>query len=492
MMKNLLTSCVGLFLISLLLTGVANGRDIVEKDILEYFEDPIFNDLWFGIYDQNDQKYGWWHTEEYREGDYWVFEDKSEIKLLDRVQVDRRFYDDQTVIRNHSKEYYRIGDGFLLSRVEDRYEHNDEIRITTATITDGNVRVDVNNDGINFSYNVQGFSLRFDEVYRVELLLRKYKNWSVGDTIEYKYYDLETFEISSETDILRGIDETFRDGVPLKYYQVDTVQSDARHSFKTVLSGDGTPLKYSEIGGHTDLESEEQAKSDIGFGGFTFEDAIVSVDRTIPPLARVSKITLEIVGTYDGGIRSGHQQKVYSEDGKNFLVLGKKIGSRELGLPEDRKENLQESSLYPIEDAAIREMVQRVVGPVTDEWQKVKVLLDHVGRYIVDDYTSNSMSTFEILKKRKGDCSEHTLLFNTLARAAGIPTREVRGLLNYEERKFGLHAWNEVLIDGKWHGVDATWGHMATPITHIQFQRNNYIPSSYDFHVIDVEYVDPE
>ena len=137
-------------------------------------------------------------------------------------------------------------------------------------------------------------------------------------------------------------------------------------------------------------------------------------------------------------------------------------------------------------------MVQRVVGPVTDEWQKVKVLLDHVGRYIVDDYTSNSMSTFEILKKRKGDCSEHTLLFNTLARAAGIPTREVRGLLNYEERKFGLHAWNEVLIDGKWHGVDATWGHMATPITHIQFQRNNYIPSSYGFHVIDVEYVDPE
>jgi transglutaminase-like putative cysteine protease len=317
--------------------------------------------------------------------------------------------------------------------------------------------------------------------------LRKYEDWQVGETIDYKYYDLETFEITNETDIVREIDETFRDGVKLKYYQVETLQSDVRRTFKTVLSEDGTPLKYSELQGTTELEGEEQAKSDIRFGGFTFEDAVISVDQSIPSPEKISKITFEIVGAYDGGIYSGYQQRIFTQNQKTFLVLGKDIGSPEQGLPGDVEKNLKESSLYPIEDPAIQEMVEEVVGDVTDDWEKVKVLLDHVERYIVDDYTSNSMSVFEVLQKRKGDCSEHTLLFNTLARAAGIPTREVRGLINYEDRKFGLHAWNEVLVGDEWRSVDATWGYMATPLTHIKFEGNNYIPSSFDFRVVEVQ-----
>ena len=486
-MKNFLIQNFVFGLIAFFLAGASVAKNISEEDIYAYFDNPIFNNLWFGIYDQNDQKYGWWNAREYREGDHWIFEEKTEIKLLDRIEVGKRVYDDRTIIRNQKKEYYRIGDGFALSRVESRFEQGDEVRTTTAIIAGGQAHVEVNNDGKQFSYDVEKFSLRLDEVYRLELLLRKYEDWQVGETIDYKYYDLETFEITNETDIVREIDETFRDGVKLKYYQVETLQSDVRRTFKTVLSEDGTPLKYSEFQGTTELEGEEQAKSDIRFGGFTFEDAVISVDQSIPSPEKISKITFEIVGAYDGGIYSGYQQRIFTENQKTFLVLGKDIGSPEQGLPGDVEKNLKESSLYPIEDPAIQEMVEEVVGDVTDDWEKVKVLLDHVERYIVDDYTSNSMSVFEVLQKRKGDCSEHTLLFNTLARAAGIPAREVRGLINYEDRKFGLHAWNEVLVGDEWRSVDATWGYMATPLTHIKFEGNNYIPSSFDFRVVEAQ-----
>ena len=204
-----------------------------------------------------------------------------------------------------------------------------------------------------------------------------------------------------------------------------------------------------------------------------------------------ASITVEIINSTisnnsDGGIYSGYQQRVFTENQKTFLVMGKDIGFPEQNSPGDEEKNLKESSLYPIEDPAIQEIVEEVVGDVTDDWKKVEILLDYVEHYIVDDYTSNSLSVFEVLLKRKGDCSEHTLLFNTLASAAGIPAREVRGLINYEDRKFGLHAWNEVLVDGKWRSVDATWGYTATPLTHIKFERNNYIPSSFDFRVVDV------
>ena len=468
------------------LSGAAVAKNISEEDILAYLDDPIFDDLWFGIYDKNNQKYGWWHAQEYREGGYWVFEEEAEVKLLDRIEVGNRVYDDKILIRTRKKEFYRLDGDFLLSRVESRFEQGNEVRTTMANIVDGQVRVQVNSNGKEFSYDVEGFFLRLDEVYRLEILLRKYKDWQVGEVVDYKYYDIDNFEISGETDIIRGIDETFRDGVKLKYYQVETLRSGTRNSFRTVRSEDGMPLKYSEFQGYTELEGEHQAKSDTWFGGFAFDDAVISVDQSIPPLETLNKLMLEIVGVYDGGIYSGYQQRVFTKNGKTFLVLGNDIGVPEKSLPGDVQKYVQESSLYPIEDLAIQKMVGEVVGDTTDDWEKVEALLGHVKKYVVDDYTSNSMSVFEVLDKRKGDCSEHTLLFNTLARAAGIPSREVRGLMNYEDRKFGLHAWNEVLVGGEWHSVDATWGYIATPLTHIKFDGNNYIPSSFDFRIVDV------
>ena len=66
--------------------------------------------------------------------------------------------------------------------------------------------------------------------------------------------------------------------------------------------------------------------------------------------------------------------------------------------------------------------------------------------FIKDDYTANSYSVYDIIETKIGDCTEHALLFNTLARAVGIPSREIEGIINYEDNKFALHAWNEVVV----------------------------------------------
>ena len=46
------------------------------------------------------------------------------------------------------------------------------------------------------------------------------------------------------------------------------------------------------------------------------------------------------------------------------------------------------------------------------------------------------------------------------ARAAGIPAREVSGLayMGDGQKTFGGHAWNEVVLDGIWHPIDASMG----------------------------------
>ena len=92
-----------------------------------------------------------------------------------------------------------------------------------------------------------------------------------------------------------------------------------------------------------------------------------------------------------------------------------------------------------------------------------------MARIFKDEHLLVSLPVFEIIKQRRGDCSEHALLFTALARASGIPAREVLGLtyLNDGLQAFGWHAWCEVAVNGQWVPVDPTWLEFDIDATHI-------------------------
>ena len=66
-------------------------------------------------------------------------------------------------------------------------------------------------------------------------------------------------------------------------------------------------------------------------------------------------------------------------------------------------------------------------------------------------------------------------LFIALARAVGIPAREVRGLvyLGDDIQGFGGHVWSEVSIGNSWVAVDPTWDLQVLSATHIQLEAEN-------------------
>ena len=98
--------------------GKSFARTLTDTDTHQYLIDPIFDNLWFGLYGPDGKKYGWWNGNEFREGDNWIFEERSEIWMLDRVEADGRIYDDQIIIQKHTKEYFDIKNGFSLRKIE--------------------------------------------------------------------------------------------------------------------------------------------------------------------------------------------------------------------------------------------------------------------------------------------------------------------------------------------------------------------------------------
>jgi len=58
-------------------------------------------------------------------------------------------------------------------------------------------------------------------------------------------------------------------------------------------------------------------------------------------------------------------------------------------------------------------------------------------------------------ERNGGVCYHFSALFSAMMRSIGIPTREVRGSLEFEEGLY--HSWNEYYSDGEWRTVDVKY-----------------------------------
>ncbi len=79
--------------------------------------------------------------------------------------------------------------------------------------------------------------------------------------------------------------------------------------------------------------------------------------------------------------------------------------------------------------------------------------------------TGGALASF---KSRKGNSQTHARLYTALARAAGIPTRFVSGLVCLEGKNFLYHSWAESLLGGHWVAIDPMYNQLPADPTHIK------------------------
>ncbi len=77
--------------------------------------------------------------------------------------------------------------------------------------------------------------------------------------------------------------------------------------------------------------------------------------------------------------------------------------------------------------------------------------------------------SLDIFKSRFGDYMERTLMFASFARASGLPTRLVGGMV-YKDGYFYFHTWPEVWFN-KWIPVDPTLSQFPADVTHIPLKE---------------------
>ncbi len=118
-------------------------------------------------------------------------------------------------------------------------------------------------------------------------------------------------------------------------------------------------------------------------------------------------------------------------------------------------------------DPGIRKQAAAIVGEAKDSYEIVSKILKWVNTNVVSDFIAETLTGPEVLQKRRGKCSEYSILFASLARAAGIPTRIVLGEL-YSSGAWMGHMWDEVWL-GEWTAVDAAAGIFVAGPSHLKF-----------------------
>jgi hypothetical protein len=161
-----------------------------------------------------------------------------------------------------------------------------------------------------------------------------------------------------------------------------------------------------------------------------------------------------------------------TRDGNGFrIILERGAAFPETAFPGEIEKALEVPPALNRKGASLLKSAREALAGIEDRQTLVEQLLIFVDEAVEDSNEIISPNLAYALEKQKGDCSEHAALFEALARAFDIPCRMVSGLVYMGDwaQSFGLHAWNEVVFEDRWHPVDVTRRSMQLPPFYIRF-----------------------
>lgn len=130
--------------------------------------------------------------------------------------------------------------------------------------------------------------------------------------------------------------------------------------------------------------------------------------------------------------------------------------------------DLEPTNLMPVNDPKLVGLAKQIVGDAKTLREGARRLARWTHLNLEKESPLVAESTaLEILAERKGDCSEHCVLFVALCRAAGIPARRCSGFVCLGSL-WGGHSFAEVWT-GRWIGADGTTGEVGAGARYLFF-----------------------
>lgn len=171
----------------------------------------------------------------------------------------------------------------------------------------------------------------------------------------------------------------------------------------------------------------------------------------------------------------GEGQRVVERSGKSAIVEIQRQGTGGARGPSAKPapEFLAPNAIIESADPEVVRLAREITAGESDPHRKALLLTEWVHRNMKFDLGIMMAPASEIARQRRGTCAGYATLLAALARASGIPSRYVMGLV-YVLGIWGGHAWTEMWLDGRWVPFDAAvYSPAPADAGHLAFARDS-------------------
>lgn len=302
-----------------------------------------------------------------------------------------------------------------------------------------------------------------------------------GDSATFSMFEpMYQMEIEGEVTVL-GKEERVFDGVTTEVYKVKSLLKTMGLESIGFVTADGITLEDKIAGGIITmrLEPKEIAK-DVHYTNDTIVSNAALVERAIENPRTRDELKLKVTGPLNSEVLFNDERQTFSKRVDSYTFVGKKLSLEGVDTPslpiqEVSVQEWQAPTLFVQSDNP--KMIQQardIVGDETNSAAVSEALCHWVYKNMKASFSARLTNSLEVLENMEGDCTEHSMLFIGLARALGLPAREVAGLIYVEGPKKGFyfHQWARVWV-GQWIEVDPTFDQPIADATHIKLAEGD-------------------
>lgn len=322
----------------------------------------------------------------------------------------------------------------------------------------------------------------------------KYDHWiagkpTVGDKLSFSTFDpMFQREVAGSAEILAVEDRLF-EGAATKIYRIKTRLDMMGIESETVVAEDGTTLEDTVAGMIVMRLEPEAIAKDVNYSNDVIVSNAAMVDAPIPDARTRQSLTLRLEGPLTADHLFNDARQTVTPEGSHFVFQARQIDTSKLPavtVPVDNPDLLrwrQATAFVQSDEPRLLAKAKEIIGDEKDALKISAKLCTWVNENVRSTYSARLTNALEVLDSLEGDCTEHSILFIGLARAVGLPAREVAGLIYVDDQRpgFYFHQWAKVWA-GEWIDVDPTFNQPLADVTHIKlaegdpFQQARLIP----------------
>jgi hypothetical protein len=295
---------------------------------------------------------------------------------------------------------------------------------------------------------------------------------AVGQTEQGQRFDASMLRNMQVDYRVESIEKRVFSGIESTAIKVSAKYKDMGITETSWLDQEGKVLE-TQVGGFfvARLEPEAQAKR-LDYVQDLLVSAVVKPPKPIRHSVVLEHMELLMDGFGENLPPASGRQNVNTENGKVRLKLRRDVpltGQLESFSGTKMKKFLEATPFIQSSNKELVKTAHQVIGKTKNIHEIVNKLTRFVYDHVEDEYVPAYSNALEVLNSRRGDCTEHSVLFVALARAIGLPARVAVGVAYWPPGKgFGWHAWAEVYAQGRWISVDPTWNQAIADATHIK------------------------